>query len=248
VSIGTVLRAYATGASTLRSGSGHVIAKDAVAGTITVSTTAGGSAGDPTGWVSTDDLVIEGDRNAAFEGLLGYLPRSAPGGSDSFLGVNRSVLPVALAGVRYDGAGESPDSALVRAAIRVGKEGGRPTMAFCDFDSYANLIDSLGSKVQYVDVKSAAGIGFRAVEIHGGNGTIKVMPDRFCPGNTAFVLDMDSWKLRSLKEAPHLVADDGISALRLVDGDAAQVRVAWYAGLSCNAPGHNAIVSNFASL
>lgn len=238
---GMVLEASTTDGGSARAAKGYVIAVDRDAGKVTVSATAGGSAGTPTDWVDGDYLRVEGTRNATVDGLLSWLPKTAPTSGDSHFGVDRSEDPTKLAGIRFDGSDMPIETALVRAAVRLGREGGMPTECYISYDSYGALIDSLGSKVQYIEEKGPAGIGFTGVQIHGGPGAIKVFPDRNCPPQTAFLLTMSSWKLRSLKAAPHLATTG--QGLLLPDGDAYQVRVAFYGNLVTDAPGHNAVVS-----
>ena len=111
------------------------------------------------------------------------------------------------------------------------------------FAGFAALIKSLGSKVQYVDHKGPGGIGFRGVEIHGANSSIKVFPDRACPAATAYLLTLDTWKLRSLGDAPQILKyDDGLMTLRSATADSIEVRVGYYAQLGCSAPGWNSYV------
>lgn len=238
---GMVLEASATDGGSARAAKGYVIAVDRDLGKVTVATSAGGSAATPSGWVDADCLRVEGNRNQAVDGLLSWLPKTAPTSGDSHWGVDRSDDPTKLAGIRFDGGDLPIETALVRAAVRLGREGGMPNECYMSFDSFGALIDSLGSKVKYVEEKGPAGIGFTGVQIHGGPGAIKVFPDRNCPPNTAFLLQMNSWKFRSLKNAPHLATTG--QGLLLPDGDAYQVRVAFYGNLFCDAPGHNAVVT-----
>jgi hypothetical protein len=53
---------------------------------------------------------------------------------------------------------------------------------------------------------------------------------------------MDDWALYSLKQAPHVVDDDGVSFLRQTNADAFEFRLAAYAQLGCAAPGHSMFV------
>lgn len=236
--------------------SGYVIAVNRSAGTITVSATQGGSAGTPTNWsTSFPYLGVEGD--VAFgtisvqtsflkvSGLGAWIPTSAPGGSDSYWGVNRSTDVTRLAGVRYDGTAETIEEALIDAASLVAREGGQPDMCFMPFASWAALEKSLGSKVQYVDVKhEEADIAFAGIRVHAPYGPITVIPDRNCPAQTAYLLQMDTWKFRSLGRAPHILTYgmEGLEALRVGTADALEIRVGYYGNLVCNAPGWNCVV------
>lgn len=238
---------------------GYVIAVDRGAGTVTVSATAGGSAGTPTNWSTSFKYIAQvgditfasgglGTANGSrlkVSGLPCWLPTTAPTTGDSFWGVDRSVDVTRLAGVRFDGSSESIEEGLIDAAALVAREGGQPDMCFMNFASYAALEKSLGSKVQYVDVKhEEADIAFAGIRIHAPYGPITVVPDRNCPATTAFLLQMDTWKLRSLNKAPHVLTYglEGLDGLRVGTSDALEVRIGYYANLICNAPGWNCTV------
>jgi hypothetical protein len=113
------------------------------------------------------------------------------------------------------------------------------------FASYAALEKSLGSKVQEVDVKhEEADIAFAGIRIHAPYGPITVIPDRNCPGRTAYLLQMDTLKLRSLGKAPHILTYglEGLEGLRVGTADALEIRIGYYANLVCSAPCWNAVV------
>lgn len=232
----------ATGGVT-RAGLGYIVAVDRMAGTITVSATGlGGAAGNPTGWAANDFLVVEGDLNQKLSGLLGWLPDTTVS-STGWFGVDRSVDPVRLGGVRYDGSAQNIEEALVDASLLVAREGGEPDVCIMSFGSYSALEKSLGAKAQYITMAGPAEIMFPGILINGAHGQIKVFPDRNCPPKRAFLLQLDTWKLYSLGDAPHIARyADGLEMLRVSDADAAEVRVVSYAQLGCNAPGWNGVV------
>lgn len=235
---------------------GYVIGVNRSSGTVTVSATAGGAAGTPTNWsTSFPSLGVQGDvvfgtitlQTSYFKvsGLGAWLPTTAPTTGDSFWGVDRSVDVTRLAGVRFDGSAESIEEALIDGATLVAREGGQPDMCFMPFASYAALEKSLGSKVQYVDVKhDEADIAFAGIRVHAPYGPITIVPDRSCPSQTAYLLQMDTWKLRSLGKAPHVLTygAEGLEGLRVGTADALEIRIGYYANLICRAPGWNCVI------
>ena len=102
-----------------------------------------------------------------------------------------------------------------------------------------SLSDNKVSKVQYVDIRTNAEIGFRGIVINGPRGPIKVIPDQNCPSDRAFMLQMDVWKLYSLGKAPKILDADGMKMLRDSNADSVEVRVGYYAQIGCRAPGWN---------
>lgn len=240
--INQTLQANSTDGGTPRAAVGYVIAVNRSVGTVTVSAASlGGAAGTPAGWTANDFLLVQGDNNLKVSGLAAWLPFTAPTAGDNFFGVDRSVDPVRLGGVRYDGSSQSIEEAAIDGSSLLAREGGKAGVGICSFASYAALEKSLGSKVQYVDMKGPAEIAFRGIAINGANSVIKVFPDRNCPALTMYLLQMDTWALESLGDAPQILKYmDGAEMLRVYNADAAELRCAYYANLRTNAPGWNA--------
>lgn len=234
------INANATDGGTVRVAVGYIIAVNRSAGTITVSASAGGAAGTPASWAANDYLVVQGDNNAKIKGLSAWLPFTAPTTGDNFFGVDRSIDVTRLAGVSYDGSAQSIEEAMIDHSALIAREGGKPDVMITNFGTYSALEKSLGSKVQYVDLKGPADIGFRGIMVNGANSMIKVFPDRNCPSTKGFMLTMNSWKLECLGDAPQILKyGDGLEMLRVSNADAGEVRVGYYAQLRSNAPGWN---------
>ncbi len=195
------------------------------------------------GITTLDYLFTLGDRHDSssptrrmIAGLEDWIPQTAPA-STSFFGVNRTT-DTRLGGTRFDGSSAPIEEALIEAGNLTAREGGNPDVCFMNPKKYGDLIKALGSKVQYVDVKTGT-VGFRALEIYLPTGTVKVLPDRYCPVNRAFLLQMDTWMLGSLGKLPRFLNHDGLESLRISDQDGVEFRVGYYGNLICKAPGWN---------
>jgi hypothetical protein len=177
------------------------------------------------------------------KGLQAWLPYGGPSAT-SFFGVDRTADSTRLGGIWQDGSAKPIEEALIDIASIIGREGGSPDYCFMSHQDYANLVKALGSKVQYVNVNAPnmPQIGFSGVRIQGPKGEIKVIPDHNCPSKYAFMLQMNTWELMSLGKAPSLFETDGSLWLRTADGDSVDVRLYYYANLSCKAPGYNGVV------
>lgn len=241
---------------------GYVIAVDTGLGTITVSATQNGAAGTPSNWSSTFPYLAQaGDTNFVANGLatgnmlkiagLGaWLPSTAPGGGDSFFGVNRSVSPTKLAGLRYvGGSNESIQDALIDSVNQLAaqsSEAGDPDYILMNPVSYQTLVKQLTSQANYVSIKhDEIDISFKALVLPTANGEIAILQDRNCPAQTAFVITLKSWKLRSLGKVPQFLTFPGFYdqlGFPVPGSDAVELRVGYYAQLTCNAPGANATV------
>lgn len=227
----------ADGGGSVKSGSVTIVGVDRDAGTLEVDALTAIDGGS--GAAANDYIFVEGDYDAKVKGLQGWLPATAPTSGDSFFGVDRSADATRLAGLRFDGSALPIEEALIEAASRVAREGGRPDVCFMSYSKYSELEKALGSKVQYIEKKVKDEIGFRGLMIHGPRGPITVVPDQNCPSDRAFMLSMQYWKLYSLGKCPKILDSDGLKMLRESNADAVEVRVGYYAQLGCRAPGFN---------
>lgn len=89
----------------------------------------------------------------ALSGLAAWIPTATPSSTDNFWGVNRSADPTRLAGLRYDATSYTIEEGMTNALAFANREGAKPDIAVMDFASYAALVNALGAKVQYVQVK-----------------------------------------------------------------------------------------------
>lgn len=238
--VGQTLQANATDGGTPRAALGYVIARSIRNGTITVSSTAlGGSAGSPSGWTTSDYLLVQGDLNAKLSGFPAWLPTTDPSSTDNFYGVNRSV-DYRLFGVSYDGSGQTIEEALIDHAMLLAREGSKPTHFPTNFGSIAGLTKALGTRKIYEDMEGPAGIGFRALSIDGPKGPIKAYGDRSCPPLKGFMLQLDTWTLSSLGPMPKILKyEERTEMLRVYNADASEARIGGYANLGCKKPARN---------
>lgn len=268
-SVGMALTSYSVSGQTPTQSTGanlgFVIAVDTSAGTVTVSPTAGGAAGTPTNWSTAFPyLSQDGDTNFITNGLasanmlklagfLAWLPLTAPGGSDNFFGVNRSVSPTKLAGLRFNGASESIQDALIDAVNELaanGNEAGDPNFIFINPISYQTVVKQLTSQGVYqmirAKINEEVSISFKALVLPTANGEIAILQDRNCPSQTAFVITLKTWKLRTLGKCPQFLTYPGFYdqlGIPVQGSDAIQLQIGYYGNFTCNAPGSNAVVT-----
>ena len=244
---------------------GFVIAVDTGAGTVTVSPTQQGAAGTPSGWSTAfpylgragDTLFSTNGLNSAnmvcIAGLGAWIPSVAPGPSDSFFTQNRSVSPTKLAGLRFAGSSESIQDCLIDATNQLAaqsSEAGDPDVIYINPVSYQTLVKNLTGQGQYQMIRAKVNekveISFKALVLPTANGEISIIQDRNCPSQTAYILTMETWKLRSLGKIPQFLTFPGfydMLGFPIPGQDAVEIRVGGYLNLSCNAPGANAVVA-----
>lgn len=244
---------------------GYVIAIDTGLGTVTVSPTLQGAAGTPSNWSTSfpylgragDTSFVTNGLNTSnmlcIAGLGAWLPSTAPGPSDSFFTVNRSVSPTKLAGLRFQGQSESIQDCLIDAANQLSaqsSEAGDPDVIFINPVSYQTLVKNLTGQGQYQMIRAKVNeeveISFKALVLPTASGEISIIQDRNCPSQTAYILTTKTWKLRSLGKIPQFLTFPGfydMLGFPIPGQDAVEIRVGGYLNLSCNAPGANCVVA-----
>jgi len=268
-SVNMALNAFSISGSTATQSTGgaigYVVAVDTGAGTVTVSPTLQGAAGTPSGWSTAfpnlgrvgDTLFSTNGLNSAnmlcIAGLGSWVPSVAPGPSDSFFAQNRSVSPTKLAGLRFQGQSESIQDCLIDATNQLAaqsSEAGDPDAIFINPISYQTLVKNLTGQGQYQMIRAKVNeeveISFKALVLPTANGEISIIQDRNCPAQTAYILTMKTWKLRSLGKIPQFLTFPGfydMLGFPIPGQDAVEIRVGGYLNLSCNAPGANAVVA-----
>ena len=188
-------------------------------------------------WIFTD-----GDFGLSCSGLDSWIPSTAPGITDSFFGLNRSVDPTRLAGTRtVNTSGLTPEEALQTGLQQVFRQGGRPKVIVENDADFKLLVLSLGSRVIYETLESDADIGFEGVKVVGPYGPVTVIPDPNCQQGTAWALDMRAWYFRSLKEFPRFLDLDKLGRMiRETTADAYEGRIGGYYNLMTDAPAWSA--------
>jgi hypothetical protein len=214
------------------------------AGTFTI----GANANDNTDGIpliaQNDYLFVRGDRQEAntpsrliLTGLEAWLPY---GGASAtlFFGVDRTV-DTRLSGQYLDGTDAPIEEVLNEAIGIVGREGGRLDHFFMPYSKWTDLENSLGSKVNYVDLMANGTIGFRGIQVNGPKGPVKCIADRNCQSNRIWGVQLGVWKLKSLGKAVEVFETDGTQLLRMSDEDGVEGRLHFYGNLGCRAPGWN---------
>jgi len=201
--------------------------------------------GNLSGWssVAQNDYIYQsGDYDGALTGLEGWLPATAPG-STAFFGQDRTADITRLSGQRYDGSSGTILEALIEGAALAAREGGKPDYMFCSFADFVSIEKAMNAQVQR-DVKASDSVsGYRSLEFYAPHGVVKIVPDKDCPGGTAYMLQLNNWSLMSIGNAVQLTELDGNRVLRQSADDGIEVRVHSYSQLACTAPGHNCVVT-----
>ena len=189
-------------------------------------------------WAVADFLFTQGDYGLKMKGLDAWIPVTHPTAGDNFFGVDRSY-DTRLSGLRSDGTNKPIEEALIDSLMLGSREGASFSHIFLNPMKWGILEKSLGSKVQYVDIKSEVFIGFTGIYLSTPKGKIPVLADKDCQSNIAWHLQMDTWKLYTLGEAPRLLDRDGNRVLRETDDDGVEMQIGTYGQIGCKGPGFN---------
>ena len=226
-------------AGTMRAGYGTITGVNRNTGVVTYTATGG--------WAPqvNDFLYCEDDYDNVILGVQAWVPPTDPTAGESFLGVDRSVDPSRLAGVRVTETEDAGDilEALIAFITILGRHGAAITHVFISFTEWQALQTLLEAKRQLTieEARNEYGIGFQAIVLTGPRSKkVMVIADQFFPTGKAWGLKLDTWEFASLDEAPHVIQDDGTPLVR--DGnDGFEFEIAYYANLICEAPGQNGV-------
>jgi hypothetical protein len=243
------LQACATVDGTMRSGSGaigYVIRVNERAGTVTVSTSVGGSAATPTGWVNSDYLFpIADSDHLKIQGVSAWVPLTAPTSGDSFNGVDRSVSSK-LYGQYFDHSAMPMDQAVLYALSLMKRYGTSAKHMFGNADVAAQLNMALSGRVRPTVAKGKMGWGYNGFEFDSGIGTVQFITDNDVPAGYAAIIQLDTWSL--LHHGPSDdkyidILDYGQQQMVVsTSSDEVEIRVGGYMNLGCSAPGWNGLI------
>lgn len=235
-------------------GTATVDGLDRIAGTIT---TDYDNSGGATNWADADYLFVQGDEAAKMSGLDSWIPTSNPSAT-TFFGVDRTVDYVRLSGVRHDATGQGPDEAIFDLCRKISQFGctlprpdsERKLVALMNPLQWGNLVKSVQTLATYERIKTQATeaeVYFDGVVVNGPMGPVECYPDRNCPADRIYVLQLSDWVLLSLLEAPHIFDKDNDQKMLRESGDAYEFRVGYYAGLACYNPGGSGVAHSLST-
>lgn len=198
-----------------------------------------------------DYLFQDGDNNAKIKGFGGWIPATVT--ATTFYGVNRSVSPTKLAGIRYDAssAGDTHREGIINLTTLMALHStvpARNTVIFMNPIDVGALVKEYDNKVEYTvsppaqmmgaggTSHSVAEVGFEAIKIYTGRGPLKVMVDHNCPYGTGFAIELDCTYLTSLGPAPQVLSHDGNRTLRDGTIDGITAEIGYYAALAIQNP------------
>lgn len=218
----------------------QVSAVNDTTGVITFTQTIATIAGGGGNVANADYTYIEGTYDTGMTGIPAFVPATDPTGGENFLGGgSRAKRPNLLAGWRGTWRGTIEDSVKALAATMSRYVDPGNVIVWLSANNWYRLEMEAGARAIRNFEGRAAKMGYLAVGIPTPIGTLECAMDPFLPEDTGYILDMESWELHTLKAVPHVITDDGQSALRVYNDDSVEMRFrAWY-DLRCVYPGRN---------
>ena len=219
---------------TLGSGASSIQSVDRRAGKFTLAS--------GTGYTAGDFLYLDGDFNLCLHGIRDWIPTTAPGGADNFLGQNRS-FDSRLYGQYLDASttGDTIETAIGKMDMYIAREGGTMDTVFLNPINFDQFRNALGSQAIYDKAasKTVADVSFSTINFAGQGAIVECISDPDTPQNEAVCLQMDSWVYKSVGEVPHISNANGGQLIAMASEDSGELRLAAYSELGCYAPAWN---------
>lgn len=237
------VRAYGTAGHGL-----FVIAVDRTNGVLTIGTTPNPATATPvaindaTNGIPTaadgDFIFQRGDQGLKMVGVEAWIPYGGVT-STPFFGVDRTTDSVRLGGNWLDGTKLSIEDAFIQAASNVANQGFELTHFFLPFNKFAQLIKSQSAKVEIVREEITPQVGFDGIEVMTPSGKVMCIPDRNCPANRIYGLNLDTWRYTHVGDPVQVWNYDGNTWLRQASDDGMELRVFSFGNLVCRNPAAN---------
>ena len=211
--------------------------------------------GDAEGSTTTQQASSVGGPSTAqytgipLAGFASWIPGTDPGSGDSFKGINRSVDPRGLGGIRIPANQEKLTEAYMDGVATAGRFGGEPDLILTHTNTFVRLAKEMQSGVRYGNFagKAAGGgytkgskVGFKTISISNpAGGDLEIAPAWACQYNLSWILTTKHWTLWTNGPWPDVRGRDGLTMLRQSDTSYIY-ELLGYGELVCAAPGLNA--------
>lgn len=236
-----------------------VTAVDEESGTVTIADNLGTKIA---GITTTSYVFQRGDYNACLSGLADWLPGDSSTRATllaaAFNNITRSVNPVRLGGVYLDGRTVGDlDAVIIKLVAKIVKYGGKTSHIFANPESISDLEILSNSKIRILrevttNIEGPNGdlaIGFNGYVALCGGRKVEIYPDRNCPSNRLYALQLDTWTLWHTGEWINWTGE-AATGMRLrpsENEDSVEARLGSYQNLGCSAPGWNGVAQIQAS-
>lgn len=182
---------------------------------------------------SGDHVAREGDVLLYLKGIPAWIPASDP--TDTFFGVPRTNFPQKLGGHRQSWLG-SIEETVKRLDSKIRRINQRPKTLWLSFSNFNRLDLELSARGYRMENGQQGTFGRPSLMMTTPGGGVTVKAGPYVPETAGFLLDMDTWTLMHAAGLPHMITDDGNTALRRDAEDSIEIRWRWLAQLKCVNP------------
>lgn len=161
---------------------------------------------------ATDHIVRQGDLDAYVKGVPAWIPSADP--TTSFFGVDRTNYPQKLGGWRQSWLGSIEETAK-KLDSKIRRVSQRPKTLWLSFANFNRLDLELGARGYRKEDGGKGTFGRSSLMMSTPGGGVEVKAAPYLGDDVGFLLDMSTWKICTLGALPHLVQDDGLSAIRI---------------------------------
>lgn len=210
--------------TTPRTGTCKVVKVNRASRTVEVDNIAG-----ITGFVNNDYLFRNGTAGACMQGFAASTPLTAPGGADSYRGINRSVDIELLAGSRFNDLTMLPEDSCGELAVEISTIAKKVTRGAMYPTDFHQVVKRLGAKVEYTNPGGNADIGFESFLLHTSAGVVKMYSDPDTEPGQARLFRPETHLIKHCEELVHIIRDDGNApAMRATGTDGIEIRARNY--------------------
>lgn len=214
-------------------------------------------------WTAADFLFQDGDAangslgtgvyGPMIAGFLAWIPTTAPGSTDNFLGVNRSAYPEHLAGWRFTATGLGTTTIYetimksLSGMSRVVSKSNAPRMALLNPEDKGDLLAELDAANKWTETIKRKGreveIYYDGIVIESPIGPVEIFDEPQFDRGICGLVNPDSWYFGTIGEQPSFVDEDGLRFLRKGTSDDFEARMVVHPQVWCDAPLWNANVT-----
>lgn len=173
-------------------------------------------------------------------GVPAWIPSVDPTATP-FKGVDRSIAPQRLGGHRQTWLGTIEETAK-RLDAKVRRINQKGKQLWLSYENFNRLDLELGARGYRMEDGKQGTFGRVRLMMSTPGGGVEVKTSPYIDNTAGFLLTPDTWKLCHLGPLPHLVQDDGLTAVRIGGGVAAnaedgiEIRLRYFAETVCVNP------------
>lgn len=176
---------------------------------------------------------------AGIKGVPAWIPSADP--TDTFFGQARTLYPQKLGGHRQSWLG-SIEETVKKLDSKIRRVNQKPKTLWLSYANFNRLEQELGARGYRMEDGGEGKFSRPTLVMASPGGPVAVKAGPYVPETGGWLLDMDTWCLHTLGALPHIIEDDGNTALRVqsLSGgaieDSIEMRFRWMAQLVCTNP------------